>query len=286
MLGLVLAGMGLAVVLFLRFRTIEGLDIPYGEAGGKPLLLDIYRPSGSSKPRPGLFLIHGGGWVEGDKASQRDTAEGFARAGFVGITVGYRLAKDDASRYPAQVDDVRRAVRWVRAHADQIGVDPDRLGAFGHSAGGHLAAILGTTDARGTGDPDLKDYSSRVQCVVDCCGPTDFTDESSPPVGPKIAWMVPNLFGKTRDEAPDAYVEASPVKHVDASSAPTLILHGDADDIVPLDQSRKLRDALAKAGVEVKLVELPGEGHIFIQPESNDRMIVESMAFFRRHLKP
>jgi acetyl esterase/lipase len=233
-----------------------------------------------------VLLIHGGGWVEGDKSSQRDLAEGLTRSGFVAIAVGYRLAKDDASRYPAQVDDVRRAVRWVRAHASEIGVDPDRLGAFGHSAGGHLAAILGTTDLRGSGDPDLKNYSSRVRCVVDCSGPTDFTDEASPAVGPVIAWMVPNLFGKTRLEAPDAYRDASPVRHVDANSAPTLIIHGTNDDVVPIDQSRKLRDALSRAGVEVKLVEIEGEGHLFLPPEGRDRMIREAMDFLRRHLKP
>jgi acetyl esterase/lipase len=285
-LALVVAGVGMAGTFLLRGRPVVEHDVSYGEAGGKPLRLDIYRPVGSSKARPGVLLLHGGGWVEGDKSSQRDLAVMLTRAGFVAIAVGYRLAKDDASRHPAQVDDVRRAVRWVRAHAGEIGVDPDRLGAFGHSAGGHLAAILGTTEARGTGDPALKDVSSRVRCVVDCCGPTDFTDESSPPVGPSIAWMVPNLFGKTRLEAPDAYRDASPVSHVDSRSAPTLIIHGNADDIVPLDQSRKLRDALVKAGVEVKLVELEGEGHLFMQPEARDRMILETLAFLRRHLKP
>jgi acetyl esterase/lipase len=285
-LVLVVAVVGVAGAIWLRVRTIEGQDVEYGEAGGKPLRLDIYKPVGPATARPGVFLIHGGGWAEGDKSSERGMAEGLTKAGFVAIAVGYRLAKDNASRYPAQVDDVRRAVRWVRAHAVEIGVDPERLGAFGTSAGGHLAAILGTTEARGTGDWRLKDHSSRVQCVVDLCGPTDFTDESSPPVGPVIAWMVPNLFGKTRLEAPDAYRDASPVSHVDGKSAPTLIFHGTADDIVPIDQSRRFRVALDKAGVEVKLVELEGEGHQFQQPENQARMIQETMAFLRRHLKP
>jgi acetyl esterase/lipase len=278
-------GLGLAAYV-ISHHSPEELDVTYGDANGRPLKLDIYRPAGPSKTRPGVFLIHGGGWVEGDKESQRELAVEMTRAGFVAIAVGYRLAKDDASRHPAQVDDVRRAVQWVRANADYVGVDPDRLGAFGHSAGGHLAAILGTTDAQGTGDPDLEAYSSRVRCVVDVCGPADFTDEASPPVGPAIAWMVPNLFGKTRLEAPEAYRDASPVRHVDRDSAPTLILHGTADDIVPLDQSRKLRDALARAGVEVKLVEVEGEGHLFLRPESRERMIRETLAFLRHHLQP
>jgi dipeptidyl aminopeptidase/acylaminoacyl peptidase len=98
--------------------------------------------------------------------------------------------------------------------------------------------------------------------------------------------LIPNLFGKTLGEAPDAYRDASPVAQVDSKAAPTLIIHGTADDIVPLDQSRKLRDALARAGVEVKLVEIEGEGHLFLKPESRDLMIHETVEFLRQHLKP
>ena len=268
-----------------RDRPVEEMDVTYGEADGKPLQLDIYRPTAPGPSRPGVLLIHGGGWLEGDKSTQRGAALGLTQSGYVAIAVGYRLAKDDASRYPAQADDVRRAVRWVRAHADEVGVDPARLGVLGYSAGGHLAAVLGTTDPKGTGSDPLKGYSSRVNCVVDCSGPSDFTDESSPPLSPATSWMVLNLFGKAHAEAPDAYRDASPVAHVDANSAPTLIIHGTADDIVPVDQSRRLRDALTRAGVEVKLVELEGQGHVFQGPEAGDRMIRETVAFLDRHLK-
>jgi acetyl esterase/lipase len=282
-LALIVVGIGVAAIFLRRDRQPQERDVVYGEAGGRPLLLDIYRPSGPGQARPGVLLIHGGGWVEGDKSDNRGLALALAGEGYVVLSVGYRLAKDDASRYPAQVDDVRRAVLWVRAHADEIGVDPARLAAFGHSAGGHLAAILGTTDAQTRAQGGA---SSRVNCVVDCCGPSDFTDESSPPVGPSIAQIVPNFFGKTRLEAPDAYKDASPLSHVDARSSPTLIIHGTADDVVPIEQSRKLRDALRGAGVEVKLVELEGEGHIFLSRASSERMLLEATDFLRRHLKP
>ena len=287
-LGLAIVASGLAAAGAWRLggRPTEELDVVYGQRGGSMLRLDIYRPSGPAKARAGVLLIHGGGWAGGDKAGMRDLALGLTRVGYVAIAVGYRLAVDDASRHPAQVDDVRRAVRWVRAHAAEVGVDPDRLGALGHSAGGHLAAMLGTTDVRGLGDPDLKGYSSRVRCVVDACGPADFTDPSSPPVGPSIAWVVPNLFGKSRDDAPEAYRDASPVAHADARSAPALILHGTADDVVPLDQSRRLRKALAGAGVEARLVELPGEGHHFLDPDRGDGVFPEILGFLRRHLNP
>jgi acetyl esterase/lipase len=278
-LALIVVVVGVLAVLILASFP-EETGVVYGEAGGKSLLLDVYRPAGLKTIRPGVILIHGGGWVEGDKSAMRDMANKFAKAGYVAISVGYRLAKDDASRYPAQVDDVRRAVRWVRANANRLGVDPNRLGAFGPSAGGHLVAMLGTTD-----EPE-QGVSSRVTCVVDCCGPSDFTDKSSPALGPVIAHLVPNLFGKTRLQAPDAYKDASPVHHADARSAPTLIIHGTADDIVPIDQSRRLRDALQKAGVEVKLVEIPGEGHVFQKPGSGELLLKETLEFLGRHLKP
>jgi acetyl esterase/lipase len=284
-LALMVVVVGVVAVLILASFP-EAKNVSYGEAGGKPLLLDIYRPIGAKKIRPGVILVHGGGWSQGDKSVLRDMANQLTKAGYVAISVGYRLAKDDTTRYPAQVDDVRRAVQWVRANADWVGIDPNRLGAFGPSAGGHLVAMLGTTDGRSQDDPGLEVYSSRVNCVVDCCGPSDFTDESSPPVGPAIADLVPNLFGKTRAQAPQAYEDASPVKHVDARSVPTLIIHGTDDDIVPIDQSRRLRDALEKAGVEVKLVEIPGEGHIFQNPGSGELLLRETLDFLGRHLKP
>jgi acetyl esterase/lipase len=276
---------GLAVFLLGGRPPVE-LNVEYGRAGGRPLRLDIYRPGASIRPRPAVLLIHGGGWVEGDKSSEREMGEGLARAGYVAIAVGYRLARDDASRHPAQVDDVRRAARWVRANASRLGIDPDRLGAFGISAGGHLAAMLGTTEVLDDGDPSLKGYSSRVNCVVDCCGPTDFTDESSPPLGPKAIWMADNFFASPRDQVPGLCRDASPVTHADAKSAPTLIIHGTADEVVPIDQSRRLRSALREAGVEVQLLELEGEDHIIQGSEARARMFGELMAFLRRHLRP
>jgi acetyl esterase/lipase len=288
-LALVVVGIGAAAVFLLRDRPRKpdavydvANNVVYGEASGNSLLVDIYRTRDPGQAaRPGVLLIHGGGWVEGNKSDNRSLALSLAREGYVVFAVGYRLAKDDASRYPAQVDDVRRAVLWVRAHALELGVDPGRLGAFGHSAGGHLSAILGTTEVRAQGG-----VSSRVNCVVDCCGPSDFTDESSPPIGPSTAWIVPNFFGKTRLEAPEAYKDASPLAHVDARAAPTLIIHGTADDVVPIAQSRKLRDALQGAGVEVKMVELRGEEHVFQSRASNRRMLLETIDFLNRHLKP
>ena len=239
-LGLMLVA-GLAVYLFNDPPPAER-NVEYGRVGGRPLRLDIYRPAASIWPEarrpPGPRRGVGRG-------GQVDASARWARASPGRATSRSRSAIDwprtTPRSYPAQVDDVRRAARWVRANADRLGIDPDRLGAFGISAGGHLVAMLGTTEVLDDGDPSLKGYSSRVNCVVDCCGPTDFTDQSSPPLGPKAIWMADNLFTRPRDQVPELCRDASPVTHADAKSAPTLIIHGTADEVVPIDQSRKLR---------------------------------------------
>ncbi len=266
-------------------------DLAYGSAGGRILRLDLYRPPspGDGRPeptRPAIVMIHGGAWVQGSKEGDRDLAEHFARLGFAAVAVDYRLAEDASSRYPAQLDDVQKAVRWVRKHAAEYGIDPNRVAAYGHSAGGHLAALLGTTDTRVDDDTALLGVSSWVDCVVDCAGPTDFTDPASPPVGPEIAWVVPNLFGKTSAEIPEVYREASPLARVTPRSSPTLIVHGTEDPTVPIDQSRRFFVGLRAAGVDARLIELPGEGHLFESPENVRTWLSETIGFLRKHLKP
>src|SRR5262245_47977315 len=119
-------------------------DIVYGRPNGKPLRLDVYRSAQpADKLRPAIILVHGGGWIYGDKREMRPPAEQLAKQGFVAFSAGYRLASGPKNTWPAQLDDVQRAVRWVRANAVQYGVDPDRLGAVGESAGGHLVTFLG-----------------------------------------------------------------------------------------------------------------------------------------------
>ncbi len=266
--------------------VLAELDVVYGRAGEVPLRLDVFRPREAKGPRPAVLMIHGGGWVRGSKELEHLLADHLARAGFVAVAVGYRLAVDDASRYPAQVDDVQRAVRWVRANAGRYGVDPSRIGAFGHSAGGHLAASLGTRETRDNTDPALAPFPSRVACVVDCAGPVDFTDDENPPLANGAMEFVSSLFGKSRSEVPEAYRDASPLAHVDARSAPTLIVHGTADDVVPVEQSRRFFRGLRASGVEARLVELEGEGHSFESPDNVRIWIGEMMGFLRAHLKP
>ena len=224
------------------------------------LLLDVYEPDGYAGTRPGVVLIHGGGWSAGDKASYAETGKTLAAKGFVAFALNYRLAP--AFHYPAQVDDVQRAVRWIRAHASNYNIDPNRLGAIGDSAGGYLVSLLGTRDTRD--NKDLARYSSRVQCVVDLYGPTDLTAPETTARLPQFsAHIVENFIGKKRISAPELYRECSPVTYVDRMSAPFLIMHGELDPLVPVDQSERLRDALIKVGVEATLVIMPKDGHGF-----------------------
>ena len=245
-----------------RFEQV--IDVPYGaiETQGQPapLLLDVYRPTEGDGPRPAVVVIHGGGFQVGDRTFMAAHAEALAAIGYVAVNIEYRLTtpEDLDNLWPAHLDDAQRAVRWLRAHADEYGVDPERIASYGHSAGGTLAALLGVRDTRdetaADDDPDLAGLSSRVQCVVGLAPATDFTI-------PAMAEQYPIVFGATIEEDPDAYADASAVSFVDEESAPMLLVHGVEDIDVPVEHSRLLAAALEEAGVEVELVEIPDGYH-------------------------
>ena len=261
--------------------------VEYGEVDGVALKLDVYESrTWSIFPRPTLLMIHGGGWTGGDKGSERELAASLVPKGFVAFAINYRLAHDRRFPYPTQVQDARRAVRWIRLHANEFGADPDRLAAVGWSAGGQLAGLLGTTDEDDDADPNSLECSSRVDCVVDTAGPSDFTADDSPAVGPSLSSVLPILFRKSREEAPDLYRAASPALYADGKSAPTLILHGVQDEIVPVDQSRRFYRALNDAGAEVRLVEFPDAGHDFLRRDNYRRWEGEITTFLVDHLNP
>jgi acetyl esterase/lipase len=182
-------------------------DVEYGVQGGQELLLDIYLPTEKSpKPRPAVVLIHGGSWTSFDKGTMARMVNFLARSGFVAVSVNYRLLHDRENRGPAQLDDVQRAVRWLRANASKYDIDPDHIGAFGHSAGAQLAALLGMEDTRDNSDPALAKYSSRVQAVVDVSGPSDFVAKRNADSDAAMA----NLFGESYAKAPAVWRSASP----------------------------------------------------------------------------
>ena len=216
--------------------TVEE-NIPYASDHGYDLRLDVYEPAGPRIPtHPAVVLIHGGAWMSLDKGTMRGMGQLLARSGFVAFSVDYRLFQDNANRWPAQLDDVQRAVRWVRANAAKYGVDPVRIGAYGHSAGAQLAALLGMEDTRDNSDRALAAYSSRVQAVVDVSGPTDFTTNRDPGGAAFLA----SFLGTSYEKNPQAWREASPAFHVSKGDAPFLIVHGAADESVAISQAEEL----------------------------------------------
>src|SRR5215207_1201700 len=186
--------------------------VVYGVVAGEPLVLDVYRPLSRGEPQPAVVLIHGGGMWTGSRAHMEHPAQQLARAGYVAFSVDYRLVDAAAGchRWPAQLDDVQRAVRWVRAHAEDYGIDPIRVGAYGWSAGGQLAALLGTRDTRDVASANAA-YSSRVSCVVDLAGDVDLAEYTRPPVLHEVV----ALLGGTSAEVPERYRDVSPLSWID-----------------------------------------------------------------------
>ncbi|MEJ7614189.1 MAG: alpha/beta hydrolase [Candidatus Fervidibacter sacchari] len=269
----------------LPFEIREGLTYGPNERND----LDLFLPKDDGKSlRPAVIVIHGGAWRGGDKKDMRILAEPLAQRGYVVAAINYRLAPKWS--YPAQLDDCQRAVRWLRKNAKEFRVDPKRFGAAGASAGGHLALLLGTREVRDDSDPDLKGISSKVQCVLSIFGPTDFTDERyiQASRNPIAGRALVDFLGKPYDEAPELWKEVSPIHHVSPDDAPTFIIHGDQDFLVPLDQSLKFAEAMKKVGVEVQLVVIKGMGHGPTTPEQREefmKAVGQAMEFFDKHLK-
>ena len=261
------------------------VGIQYGGTlpSGERLLLDVYRPHLVSTRRPAVIMIHGGGFVSGSRAdaSMVEPARRVAEAGYVAFSIDYRLLDQWNGRnaWPAPLDDVQLAVRWVRANAATYGVDPEQVAAYGVSAGGGLAAQLGVRETRDNSDSALSEYSSRVACVVDLAGPTDGTIASSNPSDLEFAAA---FLGGTFAEVPDVYRDASPLSHVDEETAPFLVVHGAQDTVVPVEHSRRLATTLRKVGIDVDYVEFPDAGHDVF---GWDRVGPLTLNFLSRHLK-
>jgi acetyl esterase/lipase len=243
---------------------------------------DLYLPAEVPKGQrcPGVVIIHGGGWVAGDKGAGREINIGTTLAlhGYVGLSINYLLAKTNETRvvWPQNLHDCKTAVRWLRKNAERLHLDPDHIGVIGGSAGGHLAAMVGVTSPESGLDPagPYGEYSCRVQAAVDLYGPTLWFATRDLP-----------MFRKKRSEAPELYRLATPMTHADKSNPPILILHGTADKTVPVADSEAFAAALKKAGAEHQLVIVEGGPHSFhLQPKQQDlRPLV--LGFFDKHLK-
>ena len=266
------------------------LNIPYAGTDNPRQCLDLFLPKKrvSDAPLPVIVFVHGGAWRAGDKRSGQGRVRPFVESGrYAGVSVGYRLT--DEAHWPAQIHDCKAAIRWIRANAKAHGLDPDRIGVWGTSAGGHLVAMLGTSAGVAAMDGDLGPHatlSTRVTCVVDFFGPTDFLQMDSHRVpGSKMAHDPPDspesiLVGGAIQEHPDRVAAANPITYVTADDPPILIMHGDDDRLVPIHQSEIFETALQKAGVDVTFVPVKGAGHGLRGAHISDQVT----AFFGRHL--
>jgi acetyl esterase/lipase len=253
-------------------------NVPYASVDGSELHIDIYKPTGLNA-HPAIILIHGGGWTNFDKSTMRTMGLFLARHGYVAFAVDYRLFHDGENRWPAQLDDVQRAVRWIRANSAKYAVDPLRLGAFGHSAGAQLAALLGMEETRDNSDPALSKYSSKVEAVVDVSGPTDFTTDHDAGGNAFLA----SFLGASYSKRPDLWREASPVFHVSKQDAPFLLLHGTQDQEVSISQAQELLAKLQSAGISASLIKV-NDAHTFKTPEARRELALQTLAFFDRYL--
>ena len=255
-------------------------DVEYGTGGGEKLLLDVATPKSQNGTLPGLVFIHGGGWSGGDKRDFGELAKRGAKAGYVAITINYRHAPKHV--FPAQIEDCKCAVRWLRAKADELKVDPKRIGAAGGSAGGHLVMMLGLMDPSDglEGEGGHADQSSKVQAVVSYVGPTNLIGEF-PPVSQQI---LKNFLGGTQQEKLDLYRQASPITYVTGGDAPMLLFQGTTDVLVPYDQAFQMTQAMQKVGVPGRVEFLIGEGHAWGGAEM-DRTMQSMFAFFDGKLK-
>jgi len=277
-------------------------DIEYGTVGAIPLLLDIYVPETPiATPMPAVIWIHGGGWFGGDKSKdsilgldRTNRIELLAEHGFFGVSINYRLS--DVALFPAAVEDCKCAVRWLRTNAEKYNVDPNRIGIWGSSAGGHLAMMVGLVDEMVgfEGNGGWAEFSSRVQAVCSYYGASDLIilyrgrQADFGPVPDRAGFV--RFLGGHLEECWETYEVASPIQYVTSDAPPLLLVHGELDRISPPLQSQLMYEAYQELGLEATLVEVKDAGHTFKQlidnPISPSEKEIEQIVleFFVQHL--
>lgn len=288
--SLVVCALGLLLVV----TTVSAVeietraDLNYAGGNNPRQTLDLYLPAGRAAPLPVVVFLHGGGWQGGSKAAGRSWLQPLVASGkYAGASIGYRLSGE--AQWPAPIHDAKAAIRWLRAHARENGLDPNHIGVVGVSAGGTVAVLLGVagdvSELEGTVGPHLG-VDSRVQAVANLYGRINFLAEpesarAAPDQAAALAQRLRQLFGGTLEEKQGIARTASPITHVSPGDAPVLTLHGTADALVPIAQAEELDAALRRAGVEHRFVRMVGFGHGFQDPEGNRR----AGLFFDRHLR-
>ncbi|MEO6969972.1 MAG: alpha/beta hydrolase [Chthoniobacterales bacterium] len=260
-------------------------DLVYEQVGGRSLRLDIYSPKTITGPLPVVLWIHGGHWGRGTKEQRQPfdlTAHGYAV-----VSIEYRLAGE--APFPAQIEDCKAAVRWLRANAATYHLDPDHIGAWGHSAGGHLAALLGTSGgvAALEGNSGNLNYSSRIQAVCAMSSPFDlvslYEEVSKPESGPgrRAKTFIEEFLGGSADQRMALAKAASPTTYISKDDAAFLVIHGENDMSIPVSQSEEFVGKLKAAGVDATLEIAEGRGHGVGAPQ----YAAEITSFFDKYLK-
>lgn len=253
--------------------TIED-GVVFGSGGGRDLKCDVFTPPGGAKDAPSVLIIHGGGWREGDRSQLRAYGLRLGREGYVCVATEYRLTPE--APWPAQIEDVKAAIRWMRANSDELGLDPDRIAVEGNSAGAHLALLAAGTPglAEFEGEGGNPGVSTAVAAAIAIYPPTDFTVGVG---GGRV------LFGDAGDEVARL---ASPVTHIGRDFPPTLLIHGNADETVDPEQSLLMYRALDDLDVPVELHMYAGQPHAFDAEPAFARQCADVMRLFLTRYVP
>jgi acetyl esterase/lipase len=255
------------------------MDETYCTPEDSPQKMDLYFPA-SGGPWPVLVFVHGGSWTEGDKAEAAEMQKNMNEQGYVLVSINYRLYP--TVRFPAMIEDVKCAIRSLRANASQFNIDPNRIAVRGDSAGGHLVSLLATSDpANGWDGGEYSDQSSRIQAAIVLAPATDFSQEFS---NDDIQMLVYVAFGTRNIPA------ASPITHITSDDPPFLLIHGNRDPVIPFEQSQSMYDALQKAGVPAELVVVENADHSLTAPDGSAKPTLEEidqliLDFLAKYLK-
>jgi acetyl esterase/lipase len=269
------------------FRVIS--DVEYCTGGGQPLLMDVFIPNHRARyPTPVVVWIHGGGWERGDK-NGNSGAKLLANDGFVTASLFYRLSGEWP--FPADIEDCKCAVRFLRANAAKYGIDNQHIGVAGASAGAHLAELVATAheEAGLEGQGGWPNVSSRVQAATAYYGVSDFT-VGAMQFQHRTGQVVVKLFRGTEKEKPELYRKASPILYVSKDDPPLLLVHGEEDDLVPVDQSTRMAEAYRRVGLPVELIVVKHAGHDFVPvgdapvSPSIEKIRQQTVKFFERYL--
>ncbi|CAN5450795.1 N/A [soil metagenome] len=244
-------------------------DVVYRTVGGEALKMDVYRPAETTGVAPVVVLIHGGAWIEGTKKDFGPAGMELARRGVFAVSVDYRLGSPDVNKadrhlWPAMIDDVQSAVRFLRGHAKEYRIDPKRIGALGASAGAQLAMLLGTTDTRDKKTDFFPKESSRVMAVVELSGPTDMGKD----VPDGLTFLYKAVMGVEKAQAADPIRSMSPIRFVDKKTAPMFIIHGIVDVTVPVIHGQNMAAALKAKGIPYEAAFVEGADHGLSNPEA------------------